>query len=171
MRIVEIRETAVRLEGDIANAVVSFAEHDVSLVALVTDVVRNGRPVVGFAFNSIGRFAQTGILRDRMIPRLRAAEPADMLDESGTRFDPARVMAIGMRNEKPGGHGDRAAAMGALELAVWDLNAKLADEPACAIIARAFGRTLGDRRTTAYAAGGYYYPGDPVARLRDEFAA
>lgn len=171
MRIVEIREAAVRLEGDVANAVVSFAKHDVSLVALISDVVRHGRPVVGFAFDSIGRFAQGGILRDRMLPRLRAADPAEMLDESGTRFAPARVAAIGMRNEKPGGHGDRAAAMAAIELAVWDLDAKLADEPACATIAAAHGRTLKDRTTTAYAAGGYYYPVDGIGRLRDEFAA
>jgi L-alanine-DL-glutamate epimerase-like enolase superfamily enzyme len=168
---IEIREAAVRLEGDIANAVVSFAEHDVSLVALVTDVVRDGRPVTGFAFDSIGRFAQGGILRERILPRLRAADPAAMLSPDGSRLDPVKVSAIAMRNEKPGGHGDRAAAMGAVELAVWDLNAKLADEPACETIARAFGRTLTDRKTTAYAAGGYYYPEDGVARLRDEFAA
>ena len=76
MRITEIRELSVRLEGQVANAVVSFAEHDVSLVAVFTDVVRHGRPLVGLSFNSIGRFAQGGILRDRMIPRLLSAEPS-----------------------------------------------------------------------------------------------
>src|ERR1700737_4273892 len=103
MRIVDIRELSVPLEGNIANAVVSFAEHDVSLVAVVTDVVRNGKPVVGYAFDSIGRFAQGGILRDRMIPRLEAAAPGALLDEGGSRFDVAKVFATIMRDEKPGG--------------------------------------------------------------------
>ena len=46
MKIVDVRELAVPLQGQIANAVVNFAEHDVSLLALVTDVVRHGKPVV-----------------------------------------------------------------------------------------------------------------------------
>jgi L-alanine-DL-glutamate epimerase-like enolase superfamily enzyme len=171
MQIVDIREIAVRLQGDVANAVVSFAEHDVSLVAIVSDVIRDGRPVVGFAFNSIGRFAQGGILRERVIPRLRAAAPKDLLDAAGLRFDPAKVAAVAMRNEKPGGHGDRAGAVAAIELAIWDLNAKLAGEPACHTIARAFGRSAPAETMSAYAAGGYYYPGDSASRLRDEFAA
>ena len=130
MRIVDVRELAVPLEGGVANAVVNFSEHTVSLVAVVTDVVRGGKPVTGIGFNSIGRFAQSGILRDRMIPRLLAAAPASLLAEGSERFDAARVLATLMRNEKPGGHGDRAGAAAAIELAIWDLNAKLADEPA-----------------------------------------
>jgi D(-)-tartrate dehydratase len=102
MRIVDIRELSVPLEGNIANAVVSFAEHDVSLVAVVTDAVRYGKPVIGYAFDSIGRFAQGGILRDRMIPRLKAAAPGALLDEGGSRFDVAKVFARIMRDEKPG---------------------------------------------------------------------
>src|ERR1700731_5016280 len=120
MRITAVRETSVPLEGNVANALVSFAEHDVSLVALETNVVRNGKPVIGYAFDSIGRYAQGGILRDRMIPRLKAASkesPASLLDASEKLFDPAKVLQTVMRNEKPGGHGDRAAAAGALELA------------------------------------------------------
>lgn len=171
MRITDIRDLSVRLQGEVANAVVSFAEHDVSLVAVVSDVIRNGRPVTGFAFNSIGRFAQGGILRERLIPRLEAAAPAELLDAGGLHFDSAKIAAVAMRNEKPGGHGDRAGAVAALELAIWDLNAKLADEPACHTIARAFGRAGPNATTSAYAAGGYYYPGDSASRLRDEFAA
>ena len=110
MRIVEVREMAVPLVGGVANAVVNFSEHTVSLVAVVTDVVRHGRRVVGLGFNSIGRFAQSGIIRDRMIPRLLAAARDSLLDASGQRFDPAKVLVECMRNEKPGGHGDRAGA-------------------------------------------------------------
>jgi L-alanine-DL-glutamate epimerase-like enolase superfamily enzyme len=124
--------------------------------------------VIGYAFDSIGRFAQGGILRDRMIPRLLAAAPESLLDTSGELFDPHKVLQTVMRNEKPGGHGDRAAAAGALELAVWDLNAKLLDEPAHVTIARRFGRRGKLEGVDVYAAGGYYYPEESAQRLIDE---
>lgn len=165
MKIKEIRELSIPLEGDVSNAVISFAGHDVSLVAVVSDVVRNGKPVIGFGFNSIGRFAQGGILRDRVLPRVRSAPPASLLNGAG--FDCEQVYRAAVRNEKPGGHGDRASAVGAIELAFWDLNAKLADEPAYATIARYFGRTPSPR-VPVYAAGGYYYAEDGLGRLRDE---
>jgi L-alanine-DL-glutamate epimerase-like enolase superfamily enzyme len=169
MRITQVRELAVPLEGGVANAVVNFSEHTVSLVAVVTDVIRAGRPVVGIGFNSIGRFAQTGIIRDRMIPRLMAAPPTSLLDASGERFDPAKVLAAVMRNEKPGGHGDRAGAAAAIEQAIWDLNAKLADEPAYVTIARAFGRKPAEGSVEVYTGGGYYYAPGTGQTLRDEF--
>jgi L-alanine-DL-glutamate epimerase-like enolase superfamily enzyme len=174
MKIVDIREVALPLQGQMANAVVNFAEHDVSLLALVTDVVRHGRPLVGLAFNSIGRFAQSGILRHRMMPRLRQAPAQSLLDATGARWDPARVLACVLQNEKPAGHGDRAGAAAAIELAVWDLNAKLADEPVWASLARACGRTPSLSPVEVYAAGGYYYApgsghslGDELRRYRD----
>ncbi|ORA16811.1 enolase C-terminal domain-like protein [Mycobacterium asiaticum] len=166
MRITAILERPVGLEGAPANAVVSFASHTVSLVAVVTDVVRAGKPVVGVAFDSIGRFAQSGILRDRLIPRILAAPPETLLDETG-RLDPAAVAARALTDEKPGGHGDRAAAVAALELACWDVLAKLDDEPAFATIARRFGREPA-AAVPVYAAGGYYYPDRGVDGLRDE---
>jgi len=166
MRIAEIRELPVRLEGDVANAVVSFAEHDVSLVAVVSDVVRDGRPVSGIAFNSIGRFAQSGIIHQRLAPRVLAADPSTLVDDAGL-LDPSRVAAVAMRNEKPGGHGDRAGAVAALELACWDLRAKLRGEPAYATIAHDFGRTPSSSMSV-YAAGGYYFADDSTARLRAE---
>ncbi|MPW18268.1 mandelate racemase [Paraburkholderia sp. CNPSo 3157] len=168
MRITAIREDSVPMEGNVANAYVNFSEHTISLVALQTDVIRNGKPVIGYAFDSIGRYAQGGILRDRMIPRLEAAAPESLLDASGRFFDAAKVLHAIMRNEKPGGHGDRAAAAAAIELAVWDLNAKLADEPAHVTIARHFQRAGKSDGVTVYAAGGYYYPGESVKRLQDE---
>ncbi|OBF81628.1 mandelate racemase [Mycobacterium sp. 852002-51163_SCH5372311] len=169
MRITAIVERPVRLHGGPrggpANALVNFSGHTVSLVALIAD--RDGKRVAGLAFDSIGRFAQSGILRDRMIPRILAAPPDTLLDESG-RIDPARVAACALTDEKPGGHGDRAAAAAALELACWDLNAKLDDEPAHATIARHFGPKPA-AAIAVYAAGGYYYPDDrDTKRLRDE---
>ncbi len=173
LRITKILERAVGLRVDAgggpANAVVDFSNHTVSLVAVFTDVIRDGKPVVGMAFDSIGRFAQSRILRDRMIPRVLAASPDALLDGSG-RIDPASVLARALTDEKPGGHGDRAAATGALELACWDLNAKLDDEPAYLTIARHFGREPAGT-VEVYAAGGYYYPGSGMDRLRDEMRA
>jgi D(-)-tartrate dehydratase len=172
-RLTAIRELPVRLQGGPgrapANAVVNFGDHTVSLVAVISDVVRDGKPVFGVAFNSIGRFAQSGILRDRVIPRVLAAAPDALLDGSG-RIDPAAVSRCALRDEKPGGHGDRAGAVAAVELACWDLAAKLDDEPAYASIAGRFGREPA-ATVAVYAAGGYYYPGQPGAdldALRDE---
>ena len=171
MRITDIRERTVPLDGNIANALVSFAEHTVSMVAVVTDEMRNGKPVIGYAFDSIGRFAQGGILRERILPRLRSAKPASLLTSDGRRFDPAKVLATAMRDEKPGGHGDRAAAAGAVELAFWDLNAKLDDEPAYKTIARHHGRPAVAASADVYAAGGYYYPPGSTQTLHDELAS
>ncbi len=171
MRITQIIETPVRLRGEVANALVDFSRHTVSLVAVVSDQIRDGKPVTGIAFNSIGRFAQSGILADRMIPRVLRASPESLLDDAG-RIDPARVLRCALTDEKPGGHGDRAGAAAALELACWDLNAKLADEPAYRTIAEYFGRDTVPAAVPVYAAGGYYYPGDDagagVDRLRSE---
>jgi len=170
MRIVDIREIAVPLQGDIANALVNFAQHTVSLVAVVADVVRHGRPVMGLAFNSIGRFAQGGLMRERFFRRVLEASEGELLDENGASFDPAAVYRVAMRNEKPGGHGDRAAGIAPIELAIWDLNAKLRDEPAYVEIARRAGRPLPSESVPVYAAGGYYYPGESLGRLRQEVA-
>ncbi|MFK7915673.1 MAG: enolase C-terminal domain-like protein [Pseudomonadales bacterium] len=171
MRITAIHDQTIALQGAIANAVVDFSSHTVSLVAIVTDQFRNGRPITGVAFNSIGRFAQSGILRERLIPRLLAADPDDLMLNDGSGLDPAAVAAVAMTNEKPGGHGDRAGAVAALELAAWDLNAKLADEPAYATIARSQGLTALESAAPVYAAGGYYYGTDSLTRLRDELLA
>lgn len=167
MRITQIVEAPVQLQGGVANAVVDFSRHTVSLVAIVSDVIRNGRPVTGVAFNSIGRFAQSGILRERMIPRVLSAAPQTLLDHAGG-IDTARLLVTAMTDEKPGGHGDRATAAAALELACWDLNAKLNDEPAHRTIARHFGRSDAATPVSVYAAGGYYYPDGNLDRLRAE---
>lgn len=168
MKIHDIVTRSVKLEGAISNAVVSFDDHDVSLVAVISDVVRDGRPVVGIGFNSIGRYSQCGILIDRIRPRILNAPADSLLNDSETRFDPAKVYAAAMKNEKPGGHGDRASAVGALELAFWDLNAKLDQRPAYALIAEAVDRTVDSGPVPVYAAGGYYYPEVSGRTLRDE---
>src|SRR6266851_4691396 len=105
MNIVDIRETAVPIKSKISNAYIDFSQMTVSVLAIITDVWREGKRVVGFGFNSNGRYAPSGLLRDRFIPRLKSASPADLLDVTRENFDPARVWNAVMRNEKPGGHG------------------------------------------------------------------
>ena len=128
MRIVDIRETVVPIKSGIRNAYIDFSQMTVSVLALVTDVVRQGKPVVGFGFNSNGRYAPSGLLRDRFVPRLKSADPETLVDESGENLDPMRIRDVVMRNEKPGGHGERSVAVGVLDMAVWDAVAKIAGE-------------------------------------------
>ncbi len=168
MRIVDIRETTVPIKSDIANAFIDFSQMTASVLALVTDVVRDGRPVVGFGFNSNGRYAQGGILRERVIPRVMAAGPDSLLDESGTNLDPAKVWAAAMSNEKPGGHGDRSVAVGVLDMAVWDAVAKIEEKPLYRLLAERYNDGQADDRIFVYAAGGYYSPGKDDTALQDE---
>ncbi|MGI9326687.1 MAG: enolase C-terminal domain-like protein [Pseudomonadales bacterium] len=168
MKIVDLREISVPLVANIANALVSFSSHTVSLVALVTDVVRDGKPLCGLAFNSIGRFAQGGLLRERFFPRIAGTDPEALLTEDGQTLCPRKLRDAAMANEKPGGHGDRAAAVAAIELAAWDLNAKLRAEPAWRTIARSFGNNAPIDAVPVYAAGGYYHDDNDIAGLMQE---
>ena len=169
MKITKILEKSVSLNSNVSNSLINFSTHTVSLIALVTDQVRNGRPVIGLSFNSIGRYAQSGIIDKRMAPRLLAAKPDSLLQDDG-KLSAEKVLACAMQNEKPGGHGDRAHAASGLELAVWDLNAKLNDEPASVLIARHYGRKNYSPKISVYAAGGYYYPGEQAGRLEKELS-
>jgi L-alanine-DL-glutamate epimerase-like enolase superfamily enzyme len=168
VRIVDIRETVVPIKSEIRNSYIDFSQMTVSVVALVTDVVRQGKPVVGFGFNSNGRYAPSGLLRDRFIPRLRAAEPGTLVDESGENLDPFRVWDVVMRNEKPGGHGERSVAVGVLDMAVWDAVAKIAGLPLFRLLADRFRGGLFDDKVFVYAAGGYYYPDKGLPALQNE---
>ena len=168
VRIVDIRETVVPIKSEIRNAYIDFSQMTVSVLALVTDVMRQGKPVVGFGFNSNGRYAPRGLLRDRFIPRLRAAEPGTLVDESGENLDPVRVWNVVMRNEKPGGHGERSVAVGVLDMAVWDAVAKIAGLPLYRLLADRFrGGHFADK-VFVYAAGGYYYPDKNLSALQKE---
>jgi L-alanine-DL-glutamate epimerase-like enolase superfamily enzyme len=168
VRIVDIRETVVPIKSEIRNAYIDFSQMTVSVLALVTDVVRDGKPVTGFGFNSNGRYAPSGLLRDRFVPRLRAADPKALVDETGENLDPARVWEILMRNEKPGGHGERSVAVGVLDMAVWDAVAKIARLPLYRLLANRYrGGRIG-RKVFVYAAGGYYYPDKDLSALQKE---
>lgn len=168
MRIVDIRERTVPIASPIANAYIDFSKMTCSIVAVVTDVVRDGAPVVGYGFNSNGRYGQGALLRERLLPRLAAAEPKGLLNDEETNLDPFRIWAIAMRNEKPGGHGERSVAMGTLDMALWDATAKIAGKPLCRLLAERFGDGVPEEKVWVYAAGGYYYPGKGLAALQDE---
>jgi len=167
MRIVDIRERTFPISSPIRNAVIDFSRMTLSVVAVVTDVVREGRPVVGYGFHSNGRYGQGAMLRGRFIPRVLESDPESLLDENGD-LDPARVWAAAMRNEKPGGHGERSVAVGTLDMAVWDATAKLAGLPLFQLLADRHGDGRVDRSVFVYAAGGYYYPDKNLQALTDE---
>jgi L-alanine-DL-glutamate epimerase-like enolase superfamily enzyme len=171
LRIVDIRETVVPIKSQIRNAFIDFSQMTVSVLALVTDVIRDGKPVVGFGFNSNGRYAPSGLLRDRFIPRLKAADSKALLNDAADNFDPARVWEVLMRNEKPGGHGERSVAVGVIDMALWDAVAKIAGLPLYRLLADRYRNGAADPKVFVYAAGGYYYPGKDVATLQNEMSS
>ncbi len=167
MRILDVREKTVPISSPIRNAYIDFSRMTLSLVAVLTDVQRDGRRVVGYGFHSNGRYAQGPLLRERFFPRLLRAEPEVLLDGRGV-LDPHRVWATVMADEKPGGHGERSVAVGALDMAVWDAVAKVEEQPLHALLADRYGDGEPKRRVFVYAAGGYYYPDKGLAALQDE---
>ena len=168
MKIVEIREKTFPIASPIRNAYIDFSKMTLSLVAVITDVVRDGRPVVGYGFNSNGRYGQGMLMRERFIPRVLEADPDSLLDARGRNLDPHKVWAAMFRNEKPGGHGERSVAIGTIDMAVWDAVAKIEGVPLYQLLADRYGDGRPDRRVFVYAAGGYYHPGQDHAKLKDE---
>src|SRR6188474_23954 len=167
VRIVDVREITKPIASPIRNAYIDFTKMTTSLVAVVTDVVRDGKRVVGYGFNSNGRYAAGGILRDRMIPRLQNADPSSLLDDTRENLNPEAIWATLMANEKPGGHGERSVAVGTIDMAVWDAVAKIAGKPLFRLLAERHGLKA-NPRVFVYAAGGYYYPGKDLSALRGE---
>jgi L-alanine-DL-glutamate epimerase-like enolase superfamily enzyme len=167
MRITAIRDIVVPISSAIRNAYIDFSQMTASVVAIVTDLERDGRRVVGFGFNSNGRYAPQGLLRERFIPRLAAAEPEEIQDGRGL-VDPAKAWAVMMRNEKPGGHGERSVAVGVLDMALWDAVAKAEGVPLWRLLADRYNGGKADETAWVYAAGGYYYPGKDLTALKEE---
>ncbi|MGN8158128.1 enolase C-terminal domain-like protein [Salinisphaera sp. SWV1] len=168
MRIQEIRDAVAPIASPIRNAFIDFSRMTISVVAIVTDVQRNGEQIIGYGFHSNGRYAQQGILRSRLLPRLAEAEPESLLDATGENFDPQKIWRCFMHNEKPGGHGDRAVAAGALDMAVWDVIAKVAEQPLWRLLSDRYNDGRYDDEIVVYPGGGYYYPGKEIEGLKDE---
>ena len=167
MKIVAVREGVVPISSSIRNAWIDFSAMDCSIVAIVSDVMRDGEPVVGYGFNSNGRYSAGEILRRRILPRLLAAPPDSLLSSDG-QFEPAKAWAAMMRNEKPGGHGERSVAVGVVDMALFDLASKIAGQPLYRWLSDRYGDGKPDESVFVYAAGGYYAPGKGLRELQDE---
>ncbi|MEE4135903.1 MAG: mandelate racemase/muconate lactonizing enzyme family protein [Desulforhopalus sp.] len=168
MKIVDIREVTKPIGSPIRNAYIDFSKMTLSLVAVVTDVIREGRPVVGYGFNSNGRYGQGCLIRERFRPRILGADPVSLLNLDRDNFDPGLIWDCMMTNEKPGGHGERSVAVGTLDMAVWDAVAKIEEKPLFQLLAERYGEGKPQRKVFVYAAGGYYYPGKDHVALQDE---
>ena len=168
MRILDIREKTVSIASPIANAYIDFSKMTCSVVAVVTDVVRDGKPVIGYGFNSNGRYGQGALMRDRFIARVLEADPETLIDHENDNLDPFAIWQTLMTNEKPGGHGERSVAVGTIDMAVWDAVAKIAGIPLWRLLADRYRDGVADEKVWVYAAGGYYYPGKDHTKLQDE---
>jgi L-alanine-DL-glutamate epimerase-like enolase superfamily enzyme len=171
VRILAIRETAIPINSSLRNAVFDFSEMTTSVVAVITDVMCDGKPVAGFAFNSTGRYACGAQMRDRFIPRILKSKPESLLNAAGDNLDPEKILACMMQREKPGGHTERSVAIGTIEVAVWDAVAKIAGKPLHAVLAERYngGKVLD--QVQCYVGGGWYEPGKGLKELQDEIRA
>jgi D(-)-tartrate dehydratase len=168
MRIVDIRERAVPLKSDLKNSSFDFSEMTTSVVAVITDVVRGGKPVAGFAFNSTGRYACGHQMRERFIPRILRMDPKSLLDDSGDNLDPEKILAVMRQREKIGGDAERSIGIGTIEVAVWDAVAKIAGKPLHRVLAERYGNGTVPEKMFCYVGGGWYWPGQTMRDLQDE---
>src|SRR3989304_6042101 len=167
MVIVDMRERTLPISR-YADPRIPSGGLNTSVVAIVTDIHREGVPVVGFGFSSFGRFGQGGLIRERFASRLLAAGETDLAMGSRDTLDPFRAWNCMMAGEKLGGHGERCVAVGTLDMALWDAAAKMAGKPLYRFLGDCVGREPSRPAVPVYASGGYYFPSDGIARLRDE---
>ena len=171
VRIEAVLDDTMPMRGEMRNAYIDFSKMTASIVAVVTNVVRDGRRVIGYGFNSNGRYGASGLLRERFIPRLRAADGWSVVTADGSNLDPQAIWRIVMTDEKPGGHGERSVAVGTLDMAIWDAVAKIEQKPLYQLLAERYRGGQTDERVWVYAAGGYYAPGKGEHALQDEMRA
>ena len=168
MRVIDVRVVTVPIKSEIRNAWIDFRQMTAAAVAVVTDVVRDGRPIIGYGFNSNGRYAPTSLLRERFIPRILEAPADALLTDDYTNLDPHKIWDVMMSGEKPGGHGERSVAVGTVDMAVWDAVAKIEGKPLYCVLAERYRGGVVDEHVFVYAAGGYYAPGKDLHALQDE---
>ncbi len=168
MKIKKIIEQTKLISSSMKNAYIDFSKMNISVVAIVSDVIRNGKPIVGYGFNSNGRYAQGHLIRERFKPRILEANYKSLLNENETNFDPKKIWNVMMQNEKPGGHGERSVAVGTLDMAIWDLISKIENVPLYYFISKNYGNGNFNKNVFVYAAGGYYWPEKGINSLQDE---
>jgi L-alanine-DL-glutamate epimerase-like enolase superfamily enzyme len=167
LRITAIAEKAVPVGSMMRNAAFDFSEMTTSVVAVTTDVLRNGKPIVGYAFNSTGRYACGASMRARFIPRILSAKPEELQDQAGL-IDPAKVLQRMMLREKPGGDAERSVPIGTIETAVWDALAKILERPLWHVLAERFNGGVNPAKIPCYVGGGWYRPEGDLTGLSDE---
>jgi len=150
LRIAELRERTVSIAAPMRNAAIAFGEMTASAVALVSDA-----GLIGYAFDSIGRYGKGALLRERFFPRVLNQT---FVDGNGV-IDPPAVARAAMANEKGGGHGERPGAVALIEAAAWDLRAKALGVPLWRAIADYYGRK-GSPTISAYASCGHFRTDD-----------
>ena len=168
MKITNIIEETKPISSNIKNAYIDFSKMTLSLVAVCSNVIKNGKPLIGYGFNSNGRYGQGHLIRERFRPRILEANPNKLLNEDGSNFDPIKMWDIMMSNEKPGGHGERSVAVGTLDMAMWDLVSKVEEKPLYQMLSEKYGDGNPNRDVFVYAAGGYYWPDQGITGLTDE---
>ena len=168
MKIINIQEKIAPINSEIKNAYISFAKMNCSVVAITTDMKIDGENIVGYGFHSNGRYAVSELLTKRFIPRIKEAEEKDLLNDEGNNFSPEKIWKVLMKNEKPGGHGERSTAVGVIDMAVWDIVSKIEQAPLYKHLAKNYVNGKYTNKIFVYAAGGYYYPGKDIQLLQDE---
>jgi L-alanine-DL-glutamate epimerase-like enolase superfamily enzyme len=168
MKITKINYKTVPIASKIKNAFIDFSSMTISIVAVHTDYKLNGKPVIGFGFNSNGRYGQEGILKERIIPRLLKARGKEIINKDTGIIDPFKCLDIMMTNEKPGGHGERSVAIGTIDMAIWDIVAKVENLPLYKFLGERYNEGKYSSKVYTYAAGGYYYSGKNIQKLQDE---
>ena len=168
MKITNIIEETKPISSNIKNAYIDFSKMTLSLVAVCSNVIKNGKPLIGYGFNSNGRYGQGHLIRERFRPRILEANPHKLLNEDGNNFDPIKMWDVMMSNEKPGGHGERSVAVGTLDMAIWDLVSKVEEKPLYQMLSEKYGDGNPNRDVFVYAAGGYYWPDQGITGLTDE---
>ena len=168
MKITNIIEETKPISSNIKNAYIDFSKMTLSLVAVCSDVIKNGKPIIGYGFNSNGRYGQGHLIRERFRPRILEAKTNKILNEEGNNFDPIKMWDIMMANEKPGGHGERSVAVGTIDMAIWDLVSKIEEKPLYQMLSEKYGNGNANRNVFVYAAGGYYWPDQGITGLTDE---
>ena len=173
MRIVDLRERTVPIASPIANAYIDFSKMTLSLVAIVTDVMRDGKPVIGYGFNSNGRYGQGALIRERFLPRLMEADPASLIERR-----PATISIrtrSGLPCSRTKSRAGMASARSRSARSTWRSGMPSRRSTAsrcssCSPTDTATGHA--DRKVFVYAAGGYYYPGKDIddAERRDAVA-
>jgi L-alanine-DL-glutamate epimerase-like enolase superfamily enzyme len=167
LRIVDIRAQTIPISR-YADPTIPSGDLNTTAVALVTDIHRDSAPVIGYGFASIGRFGQAGLIHERFAPRILSAREGDLLTPAGDNINPFRAWECMMKDEKPGGHGERCVAVGTLDMAIWDVAAKIAKKPLYRFLADLLGKDISRPSVPVYAGGGYYFPSDEINRLTDE---